>query len=90
MLLKGVIEAKLNAALPVASLVIQDKSYMHVGHAENLSTGQAAQETHLHIIIKSSRFNNLDTLARHKILYNILKDEIAKLHAISIEAIEDI
>lgn len=87
MLLKSVIEAKLNSALPVASLVIQDKSYMHVGHAENL---QATQETHLHIIIKSSRFNNLDTLARHKILYNILKDEIAKLHAISIEAIEDI
>lgn len=86
MLLKDVIETKLKNALPITSLTIQDQSHTHDKH---LQSGLASP-SHLHIIIKSSRFNNLQMLERHKIIYTILKDEIAKLHAISIEAIEDI
>lgn len=41
-------------------------------------------ETHIHIIIESCDFKDLTILQKHQRIYEVLKNEIAMLHAISI------
>lgn len=74
------LEQKLQTLSPV-SLMIQDDSALHVGHAGN--TGGA----HFTITIVSDAFEGLSLLKRHRLVYAAV-DELMQsaIHALSIHA----
>ena len=75
------IRAKLLAQLNCHKLEIIDQSALHANHYENKSTSPS----HLKIIIDAVEFNGLNRVACHKMINQILKDELnSHLHALSI------
>lgn len=74
---------RLRAAMPVDSLVIEDDSHLHAGHA-----GARAGGGHYRVRIVSSAFCDLGTLARHRLVYQALGDAIRPdtIHALNIQA----
>ncbi|KAJ6217443.1 hypothetical protein RDWZM_008600 [Blomia tropicalis] len=42
-------------------------------------------ETHFRLVVVSQQFDRLDTLKRHRLINNILKDYFTELHALAIE-----
>lgn len=80
------IKQKLIKAFPNASLSIIDDSNQHIGHVGYNSD----RPSHITISIISDIFQNISTIESHKMIYKILKDEIAHgLHAISINCKTD-
>lgn len=70
------------AALAPARLEIVDDSAAHAGHA-----GAAAGGGHFRLYIVSGRFAGLDTLARHRLVYQLMGDLMnGRIHALGIEA----
>ena len=76
------IETKLRNSLTIESLEIIDESHLHVGHAGADSGGG-----HFQVIITAVDFQNLNTLARHRLVYEALGDAMkTDIHALSIKA----
>ena len=80
--IKESIKIKLEKELSPEFLVIKDETDKHIGHISSES-----KETHIRITIKSSKFLNLKLLQIHKLIYQILKEEMKQIHALSIKTI---
>lgn len=75
------IEACLAAALQPTVLAVQDDSHLHAGHAG------AREGRHFSVRITSARFENLGRVARHRLIYDVLKTQMARgIHALAIDA----
>ena len=75
------IEAELRSALQPQSLEVQDDSHLHAGHAG------ASEGRHFTVRLTSERFNGLSRLARHRLIYDALRQLIPRgIHALAIEA----
>jgi BolA protein len=75
------IEAVLRDALAPASIVVQDDSHLHAGHAG------AREGRHFSVKISSRRFDGLTRLARHRLVYDCLHALMARgIHALAIDA----
>ena len=75
------LETKL-AQLEPQTLIVENVSHQHSGHAGSPGTG----ESHFNVKIVSSKFDGLSRVARHKLVYSILKDELAgPVHALALE-----
>lgn len=69
-------------ALEPESLVLEDESAQHKGHAG------AAGGGHYRLTIVSPRFRTLSTLARHRLVYETLGELMQRdIHALSISAL---
>ncbi|KAK9792233.1 hypothetical protein WJX73_001604 [Symbiochloris irregularis] len=80
-------DEKLRAALQPSALTIHDESAQHAGHAA-MRHGHAGSggETHFRIQLISSKFEGLKTMQRHRLVYQVLKEELAgPVHALSLE-----
>jgi BolA protein len=76
------IESRLQAAFAPESLEVADDSQQHVGHAGAGGGG------HYTVTIVSARFAGLNTLARHRLVYDALTELMrADVHALSIRAL---
>ncbi len=76
------IESRLQAALAPESLEVADDSQQHVGHAGARGGG------HYTVTIVSDRFAGLNTLGRHRLVYEALAELMrADVHALSIRAL---
>ena len=76
------IEKRLRESLTIKSLEIIDESHLHVGHA-----GAASGGGHFQVIITAVDFEDLNTLARHRLVYEALGDAMeTDIHALSIKA----
>lgn len=76
------IKRKLTAALAPARLDIADESARHAGHAGARPEG----ESHFRVAIVSSRFEGLPRLARQRLVYDILADELkSDIHALALQ-----
>ncbi|KAI9098765.1 bola protein [Phlyctochytrium arcticum] len=80
------IEEKLTAGLEPATLVIIDESDKHKGHAA--MRGVTRGETHFRVTAVSEKFQGKMPVARHKMIYEILSEELKDggIHALSITA----
>ncbi|KAK6925417.1 BolA protein [Dillenia turbinata] len=79
------IKQKLQTALEAAAVEVEDVSYQHAGHAAVRSSG--ANETHFNVKIVSSKFDGQTLVKRHRMVYDLLSDELnSGLHALSIVA----
>lgn len=78
------IEAEIRRRLETlspSSLDLEDESAQHAGHAGASGGG------HYRLTIVSSRFQGLNAVARHRLVYEILGDLMQKgIHALAISA----
>jgi len=69
-------------AFPEAAIQIEDESHLHVGHA-----GAAGGAGHFRVRLIDARFNGLQRLARHRLVYDALSDWMpSRVHALNIIA----
>ena len=75
------IERKLTEQLRPQSLLVVDESHQHAGH----SSAPIGGESHFHVEITAEVFNNLSRVARQRLVYRVLNDELAgPVHALSL------
>ena len=73
---------RLRQELSAESVEIEDQGHLHVGHA-----GAASGGGHYQVTVVASCFKGLNTLARHRLIYDALNDLMKKeIHALSIQA----
>ena len=76
------IEQALRAAIaPLQTLQVLNESHLHAGHAG------AGEGSHWRVCITSERMAGLSRVARHRLVYDALRDVIPQgVHALAIEA----
>ncbi len=75
------IRSKLTDRFAPSRLVIVDESHRHAGHAGARVEG----ETHFAVTIVASAFAGLNRVARQRLVYETLADELAtRVHALSL------
>ncbi|HEY5633854.1 MAG TPA: BolA family protein [Burkholderiaceae bacterium] len=73
---------RLAAAFPDARFEVIDESHLHAGHA-----GAQGGAGHFRVRIASARFEGLAPLARHRLVYDSVRDWMPdRIHALSIDA----
>jgi BolA protein len=80
------IEQKLRAALAPSRLDILDESAQHAGHFHGgqENAHRPGGETHFRLTIVSARFEGLNRIARQRMVYELLAEEIAGgVHALA-------
>ena len=78
------IRAKLTQAFAPTRLDIEDDSARHHGHAGARPGG----ESHFNVVIVSQAFADASTVARQRMVYRVLAEELAgPLHALSVKAL---
>ena len=71
------------AALETQALELTDNSAQHAGHAGAAPGGN----THWRLVIVSPAFSGKNTVARHRMVYDALRDLMNRpIHALEIEA----
>jgi BolA protein len=79
--LVALIETRLAATLSPVFLQVRDDSAQHAGHAGALSGG------HFHVTIASVEFAGRARVARHRLVYDALAEEMRRgIHALAISA----
>lgn len=75
------IKTKLTAKLEPAQLEIIDESHLHAGHAGAREGG----ESHFRVNIVAEAFNGLNRVARQRMIYEILAEDLAgPIHALTL------
>jgi stress-induced morphogen len=80
--LQAVIESKLRDALAPAHLEVVNESYMHSSGKNNPNA-----ETHFKVIVVSEKFDGLNLVKRHQLVYGALGEELRMkkgIHALAI------
>lgn len=78
------IHQKLTAALAPARLEIADDSHKHAGHAGARPGG----ESHFSVEIVSDAFEGQSRVARQRIVYDVLKEELeGPVHALALRTL---
>ena len=78
------IERKLTEALAPSQLQITDESHRHAGHGGARPEG----ETHFHVAVVSNAFEGKSRVARQRLIYQILADELrTRVHALALTAL---
>lgn len=74
--------AALQARLGEASIEIEDESRLHAGHAGAPPGG----ESHYRVRVESAAFRGLSRIERHRLIHDILKEELTTgVHALALE-----
>lgn len=82
------IKGKLTKAFNPSHLEVIDESHKHAGHAGARAHAEehGSAESHFHVIINSDALTDLNRLARHRAVMDILSEEMPKIHAFSLTA----
>jgi len=73
------IHALLSAGLQPVACDLDDESHLHAGHA-----GAASGGGHYRLRLVSTRFQGLSKVARHRLVYDCLRDMMTKdIHALA-------
>jgi BolA protein len=77
------IERKLRETLAASHVEVLDESHLHAGHAGARSGG-----AHFRATIVSARFEGSNRLARQRLVYDALADEMrSDIHALSMQTL---
>jgi len=84
MVIRQRMETKLRAALQPVRLDIIDDSHRHAGHGGAHPEG----ESHFHIQIVSAAFTGKSRVARQRLVYEVLAEELReRVHALTLETL---
>jgi BolA protein len=73
------INTLLSTGLEPLECVLEDESHLHAGHA-----GAASGGGHYRLRLVSARFQGLNKVARHRLVYDCLRDMMPKdIHALA-------
>jgi BolA protein len=76
-MLKDTIEQKINSALKVTYLTVENESHNH-----NVPAGS---ESHFKVVLVSDDFQGLNKVKQHQLMYKILAEELAgSVHALAL------
>ncbi|WP_408647391.1 BolA family protein [Wolbachia endosymbiont of Pentidionis agamae] len=75
------IKEKIISSINVVSINIIDESEKHADHYFSSSS---TLPSHIKLILISDDFIGMSIFKRHKLLYELLKDEVKLIHAISL------
>jgi BolA protein len=75
------IEEKLQNALKPEILEVINESHLHAGHAGDDGSG----ESHFRLVICSHNFKENSRVGQQREIFNILKEEMDQIHALSIQ-----
>ncbi|QOD38451.1 BolA family protein [Candidatus Wolbachia massiliensis] len=75
------IEKKIRDSIDVIGINIIDES---VKHADHYFSSSSTLPSHIKLVLISNSFTGMNTLKRHKFVYELLKSEIEIIHAISL------
>lgn len=75
------IEEKIRDSIGVIDINIIDES---VKHADHYFASSSTLPSHIKLILISDSFIGMNTLKRHKLIYELLKSEIKIIHAIAL------
>lgn len=77
------IESRLREALDAVHVQVTDESHLHAGHA-----GAAGGGGHFRALIVSPRFEGANAVARQRLVYAALSDEMGgEIHALSMRTL---
>jgi BolA protein len=80
----ALLQQRLQEVFQPQSLLVQDESAQHNGHAGANGTGSG---THFRVAISAAAFTGKSLVARHRLVYDALQDFLDQgLHALAIEA----
>ena len=78
------IRSKLTGALAPTRLEIEDDSERHRGHSGAAAIG----ESHFQVTVVSEQFEGLSKVARHRVVYALLAEELAeRIHALGLKTL---
>ncbi|KAK3354723.1 bola protein [Neurospora tetraspora] len=83
--LEDAIREKITTHLTPRTLQIHNDSHLHAHHSA--MRGVTSRETHFRVVISSDAFKGKMQPARHRLVYGLLKDEMAKeggIHALQL------
>ncbi|PHH82546.1 hypothetical protein CDD82_5649 [Ophiocordyceps australis] len=86
--LEDAIRAKIRAAFDPQTLEIYNDSHLHVHH--KAMQGNTSRETHFRLVIISDAFKSKLQPARHRMVYALLRDEMAQengIHALQLRTL---
>ncbi|APS00812.1 BolA family protein [Pajaroellobacter abortibovis] len=64
--------------------------YLKVENESQLHAGPSDRETHFNIVIVSNRFQGMNSVERHRYVYESLKDEFQRgLHALTLQTVTE-
>ncbi|TKA68942.1 hypothetical protein B0A55_08232 [Friedmanniomyces simplex] len=84
-LMEDIMRQKITQALSPTALEIFNDSHLHAHHKAMKDT--TSQETHFRVFITSAAFGSKMQPARHRMVYTLLKDELAAqggIHALQL------
>jgi len=83
------IREKLARVFAPLSLVVENESAKHAGHAGARDhLGRVTGETHFRVVVVSEAFQGKSAIERHRQINTALKDELAgPVHALAIKAL---
>lgn len=85
MTVKNIIEKKLNNQLQPTLLEVIDEAALHAGHAGARPEG----ESHFRVRVSSPAFDQLSRIEAHRMVHDIIKEELAgPIHAFALEIIK--
>ncbi len=85
MTVKNQIEKKLKNQLQPTQLEVIDESHIHAGHQHARPEG----ESHFRIRVSSPAFKDLSRVQSHRLIHDIIKEELdGPIHALAIEIIK--
>ena len=89
MTVEETIRDKLAKAFAPSSLVVENESAKHEGHAGARDhLGDRTGETHFRVVVVSDVFAGKSLVERHRQVNDVLKDELAgPVHALAIKAV---
>mmetsp|Transcript_9286 Transcript_9286/g.34346 ORF Transcript_9286/g.34346 Transcript_9286/m.34346 type:complete len:111 (-) Transcript_9286:429-761(-) len=77
----------LKQSLSPSHLKIHNDSHLHAHHAAMRQNPNAGNETHLRLELVSSKFEGMNRVARHRMVYELLQEQLdSGLHALQINA----
>ncbi|KAF8848767.1 bola-like protein [Acephala macrosclerotiorum] len=83
--MEDIMRAKITTALQPTKLEIHNDSHLHAHHKAMASS--TSSETHFRVVITSDAFKGKMQPARHRMVYGLLKEEMAKeggIHALQL------
>jgi BolA-like protein 1 len=89
MTVEETIREKLAKAFAPSSLIVENESAKHAGHAGARDhLGNRTGDTHFRVAVVSEAFQGKSLVERHRLLNAALKDELAgPVHALAIKAL---
>lgn len=78
MSMRATLHDKLVDALSPAALEVIDESHMHAV--------PKGAESHFKIVVVSDAFEGVPLIRRHRVVHEALKDELTRIHALSVHA----